>query len=79
MSKEKLEVGDVWKHKESNIKIVVLRHENYYTDVLGFMEVGDGGTYFTSQYYDNDSFLRRFNYLGKAKANINNLFEVVND
>lgn len=77
MSKESPEVGDIWKHKECTIKVVILRHENDYTEVLGFMKVGDGGTYFISQYYDNDSFLRRFNYLGKTKANINDLFEVV--
>ena len=68
MSKEKPEVGDVWKNpKNEKVYIIV--------DVAGSF-VGVISKSFFGQDIPKEFLIKEFAYLGKSKANINDLFEV---
>lgn len=76
MSKNKPEVGDVWIKDGRRCHIRDVR--------LYPIEQGGGGVVFyvflgRSDYVGIDYFLKHFTYLGKSKANINDLFEVEDD
>ena len=71
MSKDTPEVGDVW--ERDGIK-------NHITDVESYKE---GGTVFyttgfKSNFVSIEFFIKHFTYLGKSKANINDLFKTEN-
>lgn len=75
MSKDRLpEVGDVWFEEPTEITFVIL-------------SVTDNGGYVYAKYFDgfrDVGFIEReefkkLTYLGKSKANINDLFEVQDD
>ena len=75
MSKEKPEVGDVWKHRSGEKYYIY----NVFEDKLvrGFAILKSGRM--DAFCYLMDDFVRCHTYLGKSKANINDLFEVNND
>lgn len=71
MSKEKPEVGDVW--KDTFFKYLILSSDDTTTKCY-FMNMKQEifcVTFLTNQ------IIRDWKYVGKAKANINDLFEVV--
>lgn len=76
MSKEKPEVGDVWEHKDTKIRRIIIYKDNYYTEYLSYMQFSNGRNYHIGQAYDDHSFSRNNTCLGKSKVNINDLFEV---
>ena len=68
MSKDKPEVGDVWQSTRSDkTKIYITRITN---TIWCITDNGIGSTRYFSK------FTVRYKYLGKSKANINELFEV---
>lgn len=68
MSEEKPEVGDVWKNpKNEKVYIIV--------DVAGSF-AGIISKSFFGQAIPKEFLIKEFTYLGKSKANINDLFEV---
>lgn len=79
MSKEKPEVGDVWKFGTHKYHVL---ESGKYNDVFdgitdGIMCICDDFKKF--QGFKTRPFLKGAVYLGKSKANINDLFEVEND
>lgn len=68
MSKDKPEVGDVWKNKQNGRPYLVTGVGNI---VIGIMSKG-----LFQQTVSPERFIKDFTYLGKAKARINDLFEV---
>lgn len=83
MSKEKPEFGDVWKHKKyGNILYITAATDNY-IDFISYDKLDEFRPYFSNTFskLQNDDRFEKFaevnEYLGKSKANINDLFEVV--
>lgn len=79
MSKEEIEVGDVWQYK-NGIKMVVIRKETS-TDIFregskeitSFVVIEDDGE---SNIHEDIVFFTNFTYLGKSKAKFEDLFNV---
>lgn len=69
MSKEKPEVGDVWKNPRNEKVYLVV----YVADIF----VGIISKSFFGQAIPKEFLIKEFTCLGKSKANINDLFEVV--
>lgn len=85
MSAEKPEVGDVWEHKfHKSLMHITEVGENYISFIgVSFTTWPNGRT--TKDYYENSfgrdderqiHFLEIYKYIGKSKANVNQLFEV---
>ena len=73
MSKDTPEVGDVWKYKDGiKVHIIMVDEET----VESFTILG-GSSW--SGTFQKDEFLKNHNYLGKSKANINDLFKTENE
>lgn len=74
MSKEKPEVGDVWREKDLKIEHL-------------FLEIEKGGVYVLTRYSDNTKDVgyidredyKNLKYLGKSKVNLQELFDVAED
>lgn len=83
MSKEKPEVGDVWKHKKYGNMLYITAITDNYIDFISFNKDDKIRPYFTNTFskLQNDDRFEKFTevneYLGKSKSNINDLFEVV--
>ena len=79
MSKDKPEVGDVWIDKETRFRITFVMVSDYYCEYI------EHCTKLTESFdiYRIDAkyngWKKGKNYLGKSKANINDLFEVQDD
>jgi hypothetical protein len=79
MSKEEIEVGDVWQYK-NGIKMVVIRKETS-TDIFregskeitSFVVIEDDGE---PNIHEDIVFFTNFTYLGKSKAKLEDLFNV---
>ena len=70
------EVGDVWKAINGDLIYIIEIGKNF-IDFLGFSE--DDGNYFKNFFYNEERFTlftKYHKYLGKSKANIEQLFEV---
>ena len=67
MSKDKPELGDVWINTKTNKKIYITGLGNH------VYVVSDSGVASSRWYCD---FYKLYTYLGKSKANINDLFEI---
>ena len=79
MSKEKPEVGDVWYDKMSNQKIVFIMVSDYYCEYIEHYEkLTESFEIYTFTTGTNE-WKKGMKYLGKSKANINDLFEVQDD
>lgn len=76
MRKEKPEVGDVWEHDDTKIRRIIVYKDNDCIAYFSYIQFMNGRNYFLKQDYDDHSFPRNNTYLGKSKANINDLFEV---
>ncbi len=81
MSKEKPEVGDVWKHKKYGNMLYITAATDNYIDFISYDKRDKFTLYFSNTFIkQNDDRFEKFTevneYLGKAKANINDLFEV---
>ena len=72
MSKEKLEVGDVWVNTESKAKFVILDYNPTSRDFIGFNQQTKNMRLFDAL----DDMPKQFKYLGKSEANIKRLFYV---
>ncbi len=70
MSKVDPEVGDVWKRKGSTSRFTFLTAISGNMPWVYFLE-----TDLTEDYYDLDNFLKNFEYVGKAKGSIEDLFK----
>lgn len=73
MSKDTPEVGDIWKYKDG-IKVCLIMVDE--ETVKSFAILGGsvlGGT------FQKDEFIKNHTYLGKSKANINDLFTTENE
>ena len=85
MSKDKPEVGDVWKNKKYGNILYITAITNTYIDFIGFDKHDKFNPYFTNTFnklhdYDRfEKFTEVNEYLGKSKVNINDLFEVNNE
>ena len=76
MSKDTPEVGDIWIHdRAKNIRHLIVDAGVLlvHTVSLGYKKHLIGNP------YDADTFTREFTYLGKSKANIDDLFKTEND
>lgn len=70
------EVGDVWEDKYRKTETIIIEKEDNYILYLNhYKEVSVTG-YFMETCFDDEYFLSTHKYLGKSKANINQLFEV---
>lgn len=81
MSKEKLEVGDVWTYYDKKETITYIYHvtkveDNGMVFVLYRWIAKKCKESFEGEVWFDSSAFREMQYLGKAKANINDLFEV---
>lgn len=72
MSKEKPEVGDVWKHNEDGFVFRITYIEN---ELYKWAEVVWENGHISKIYYGG-LFTNRYTYLGKSKASIKELFDV---
>ena len=79
MSKDKIELGDVWIDNETHFKITFIMVSDYYCEYLKHrtklcesFEVFKVPSHYEGWKYGKT-------YLGKCKANINDLFEVQDD
>lgn len=85
MSKEKPEVGDVWKHKKYGNILYITAATEHYIDFISYDRRDEFTPYFSNTFSKlrNDERFKKFTevneYLGKSKANINDLFEVKDD
>lgn len=70
MSKEKPEVGDVWKYSSCCLMYVYEVLDNDFYNVLFFQD----GEYWTTDEYLPD--FNNYTYLGKSKVSIKELFDV---
>lgn len=75
MSKEKPEVGDVWKSKESGTVFILTRKDDYFKDWFYSM-TSDGRT---RKIIIDNRFFGLSEYLGKSKVSIEELFDVAED
>jgi len=75
MSKEP-EVGDVWEHKYDLSKLYVLKTDLLYGSVRVLEKIT--GKYIQQRVYAPESF-NDCRYLGKSKANIDDLFKTENE
>lgn len=82
MSKEKPEVGDVWKHKKHGNMLYITAVTDNFIDFISYDKLDKLTPYFSNTFIKllNDDRFEKFTeineYLGKSKANINDLFEV---
>ena len=73
MSKDTPEVGDVWKYKDgAKVYLITVDEET----VESFTILGGGAW---SGTFQKDEFLKSHTYLGKSKANIDDLFKTENE
>lgn len=73
MSKDTPEVGDIWKYKDG-VKVCLIMVDE--ETVESFAIIGGsvwGGT------FQKDEFVKNHTYLGKSKANIDDLFKTENE
>jgi hypothetical protein len=70
MSKENPEVGDVFFDNRYGLSLVVTFKK--YGIIFGLWATGQSFSF-------NEKYLKDFGYIGKTKANIDDLFEVKND
>ncbi len=73
MSKDKPEVGDVWKSKELNFKVHIISIFGNMPFVLYINEDNE------RDYFPLETFLEAFDYIGKAKAIFEDLFKTENE
>lgn len=79
MSKEEVEVGDIWQYK-NGVKMVVVR-EKTSTDIFregskkitSFVVIEDDGE---PNIHEDIVFFTNFTYVGKSKAKLEELFDV---
>lgn len=82
MSKEKPEVGDVWKNKKHGNMLYITVVTDDFIDFISYLKLDNLTPYFSNTFSKllNDDRFDKFTeineYLGKSKANINDLFEV---
>lgn len=67
MSKDKPEVGDVWQNKTGRLRVYITK-----VDAWGIIGISSSGAIVSKNMYH----LEKYTYLGKSKANTNELFEV---
>lgn len=70
------EVGDVWEDTYRKTETIIIEKEENYILYLTRSKGVIGTGYFIESCFDDKYFLSRHTYLGKSKANINQLFEV---
>lgn len=73
MSKEKPEVGDVWKYQDK------LYYVEAITDIVVEVWCKFSNYIMRKHNWIISSFIHCFNYLGKSKVNIKELFDVAED
>lgn len=72
------EVGDLWSEKNNENYKVVVSYIDDSSDVL-FCACGYCNFLLKVKTHNRKNFFRKYKYLGKSKANINQLFEVQDD
>ena len=75
MSKDKPEVGDVWRSLGSYKKYILATSKN----AVRFLAIGSWGCQPKIITQDIDTFMRITTYLGKSKAKIEDLFKTENE
>lgn len=70
MSKDKPEVGDVWENKTGRLRVYITK-----VDVWGIIGISSSGAAVSKNMYH----LEKYTYLGKSKANIEDLFKTENE
>lgn len=78
MSKEKPEVGDVWEN-DDGVRIVFICVNDYYLEYMEHREVLTESFDIYRVKAGCNAWKNGRKYLGKSKANINQLFEVLDD
>ena len=78
MSKDIPEVGDVWQFKNNEYSRVIVTYYSDEFEVL-LIAIRYAGILQKIKKYHKRWFVNNYNYLGKSKANINDLFEVQDD
>lgn len=84
MSKEKPEVGDVWKNKRFETFLHLIEAKEGYVRFIG-RKIEKWGERILTEYFENSfsmnderliHFTEDYEFIGKSKANISDLFEV---
>lgn len=70
MSKEKPEIGDVWQNKTRRLRVYITK-----VYAWGIIGISSSGAVVSKNMYH----LEKYTYLGKSKANINDLFKTENE
>ena len=87
MSKEKPEVGDVWKNKRFKTLLYLIEAKEGYIRFIGKKDE-EWGERILTEYFENSfsmdddrliHFTEDYEFIGKAKGSIDNLFEVLDD
>lgn len=77
MSKDKPEVGDVWIDTETRFRMTCIMVSDYYCEYIEHCEkLCESFTVYRWTNIKNTSWQKRRKYLGKSRANVNDLFEV---
>lgn len=85
MSKDKVEIGDVWRNNRFGDLLYITEVGTNFIDFIGYSPYNKDNPYFVNHFSNvrNDERYTRFTefytYLGKSKANINDLFKTENE
>ena len=74
MSKDTPEVGDVWIDKDDKYKKYIIISSNYREQTITVLD-----KHFWKSSFSYEIFTKFFTYLGKSKANIDDLFKTENE
>ena len=73
MNKDTPEVGDVWIDNDDKHKKYIIMSADYITQTITVLD-----KYFWKSGFSYEIFTKYFTYLGKSKANIDDLFKTEN-
>lgn len=74
MNKVTPEVGDVWIDNDAEYKKYIILSADYRTQTVTVLD-----KHFWKSGFSYEVFIKYFTYLGKSKANINDLFQTENE
>ena len=74
MSKDKPEVGDIWIDNDDKYKKYIIFSVDYRTQTITVLD-----KHFWKSSFSYEIFTEYFTYLGKSKANIDDLFKTENE
>ena len=80
MSKNKPEVGDVWVDKDTRFRMVCIMASDYYCEYIEHCDkLCESFVIYRLENVKSTSWQKGMTYLGKSKANIDDLFKTENE